>query len=586
MIGFAHTLVQTQPRYAGIVAFLVGHTLVVETLDVGTRLVRSEGFRDTIVTLDGDQISGGGAMTGGRVQRERAILSRRAQALSLGEKLPSLRQALVFAEAATAAATEENAAATRMRDEAHSVEAELAIASRGSRSRVETIRNERARLNQEIAALLERASERDAQTNIARERLALLERPAIDPSVALAERERLERALAAARETIARAQDAERAVASEIASVREMVAALVARRDGAGTRLALLDADRERAALARRAVGEELATLGARLSESESAAVGLKSRVERVDADHQAARLEREELGARANGLESDAQSARNAEREAAQKSEGGRLRLAEIDGELGMLAAQFAQHPATAEECADVEARYAREEGEFVAETARLREELARLQNVNLNAETEIADLVERERFLVEQVEDLARARETLLDSIRQIEASSQAIFNETFELVRRAFEDVYARLFPGGQAKMWQTNPESLSETGIELSVQPPGKKMMPLATLSGGERAMSASALIFALIAVKPSPFYLLDEVDAALDDANIDRFSAMVRELASNAQIILVTHNKRTMELAARMYGVTMAEPGISSVIGADLTTLAPETALAG
>ena len=250
------------------------------------------------------------------------------------------------------------------------------------------------------------------------------------------------------------------------------------------------------------------------------------------------------------------------------------------------MLAAQFAQHPATAEECADVEARYAREEGEFVAETARLREELARLQNVNLNAETEIADLVERERFLVEQVEDLARARETLLDSIRQIEASSQAIFNETFELVRRAFEDVYARLFPGGQAKMWQTNPESLSETGIELSVQPPGKKMMPLATLSGGERAMSASALIFALIAVKPSPFYLLDEVDAALDDANIDRFSAMVRELASNAQIILVTHNKRTMELAARMYGVTMAEPGISSVIGADLTTLAPETALAG
>jgi chromosome segregation protein len=94
------------------------------------------------------------------------------------------------------------------------------------------------------------------------------------------------------------------------------------------------------------------------------------------------------------------------------------------------------------------------------------------------------------------------------------------------------------------------------------------------------------MAASALIFALIAVKPSPFYLLDEVDAALDDANIDRFSAMVRELADDAQIILVTHNKKTMELAARMYGVTMAEPGISSVIGADLTTLAPETALAG
>jgi len=585
VIGYAHTLVQTEPRYAGIVAFLVGHSLIVESLEIGTRLVRGEGFRDTIVTLDGDQISGGGAMTGGRVQRERAILARRAQALNLSEKLPLFRDALDKAEAATAAATEENAAATRMRDEARSVEAELAIASRDARSRVETARNERDRLDHEVATLLERASERSLQTNRARERLALLERPSIDPSVALAERERLERALADARRTIARAQDAERAVASEIAGVREAVAALVAQRDGAKARLALLDVDRERAAQARAAVSQELASLRTRLSEDEVTLDGLKTRVDRVDADHRAARVEREELAGRANGLESDAQLARNAEREAGQKSEGGRLRLAEIDGELGMLAAQFAQHPATAEECADVETRYAREEGEFTAETARLREELARLQNVNLNAEAEIAELSERERFLVEQIEDLARARETLLDSIRQIEASSQAIFNETFELVRRAFESVYARLFPGGQAKMWQTNPDSLSETGIELSVQPPGKKMMPLTALSGGERAMAASALIFALIAVKPSPFYLLDEVDAALDDANIDRFSAMVRELASNAQIILVTHNKKTMELASRMYGVTMAEPGISSVIGADLTALAPETALA-
>jgi len=261
-------------------------------------------------------------------------------------------------------------------------------------------------------------------------------------------------------------------------------------------------------------------------------------------------------------------------------------LRLAEIDAELGMLASQFAQNPATAEECSDVETRYAGEQGEFMADVVRLREELARLQNVNLNAEAEIAEQTERERFLKEQIEDLARARETLLESIRAIEMSSQAVFNETFEAVRRAFENVYSRLFPGGLAKMWQTNPESLSETGIEISVQPPGKKMMPLTALSGGERAMAASALIFALIAVKPSPFYLLDEVDAALDDANVDRFSHMVREIASDAQLLLVTHNKKTMELAERMYGVTMAEPGISSVIGADLTSIAPEPALAG
>ncbi|MGB8204424.1 MAG: AAA family ATPase, partial [Candidatus Baltobacteraceae bacterium] len=270
------------------------------------------------------------------------------------------------------------------------------------------------------------------------------------------------------------------------------------------------------------------------------------------------------------------------AERASSHESEGARLRLAEIDAELGMLAAQFAQHPATAEECAGVEARFAGEPGDVTAELQRLREELARLQNVNLNAEAEIAELAERERFLKEQLEDLARARATLLDSIKQIEESSQERFNETFEAVRTAFESVYARLFPGGQARMWQTNPEQLAETGIEIAVQPPGKKLMPLATLSGGERAMTASALIFALINVKPSPFYLLDEVDAALDDANIERFSHMVREVASSAQLLLVTHNKKTMELAHRMYGVTMAEPGISSVIAADLSPVTTQS----
>ena len=215
-----------------------------------------------------------------------------------------------------------------------------------------------------------------------------------------------------------------------------------------------------------------------------------------------------------------------------------------------------------------------------------RLREELARLSaNVNLNAEAERDELGERETFLRTQLDDLSRARETLLESIREIEQQSQAQFNETFDKVSIAFSEMYAKLFPGGQAKMWQTNPENLSETGIEISVQPPGKKLMPLAALSGGERAMTAAALIFALIAVKPSPFYLLDEVDAALDDMNVERFSNVVREMAADAQMIIVTHNKKTMEIADRMYGVTMGEAGVSSIVSAELTEREPELALA-
>ena len=576
VIGYAHELARpTETRYAGIVAFLVGRILVVESLEVGMRLVRGRGFRDAIVTLDGDEIRGGGAMTGGRYQRERSILSRRAQARTLSDALPVLRDRLEAAQSAAAAASDESATATRERDQAQTALSELAVRLRDAHARVEKLAAERSRLGAEIDAMLERAADRAAQASGFRERLVVLDRPSVDPATVLAERERLEASLAAARDTIARAQDAERAVAAQIASARESVAALVARRDGARARLALLDADGERAAGARAAMSAELASLAERVAET-LASLGLaRERVAEADRSSELARRERDACAGGAQQLEADLRIAQSAEREASGASEGGRLRLAEIDGELGMLAAQFAQNPATAEECAGVEARYAKEEGEFSVEIGRLREELARLQNVNLNAEAEIEELAERERFLREQLDDLARARETLLASIREIEESSQAAFNETFALVKAAFENVYARLFPGGLAKIWQTEPENLSETGIELSVQPPGKKMMSLAALSGGERAMAASALIFALIAVKPSPFYLLDEVDAALDDANIERFSNVVRDLAGEAQLLLVTHNKQTMELASRMYGVTMAEPGISSVIVTDL-----------
>jgi chromosome segregation protein len=282
---------------------------------------------------------------------------------------------------------------------------------------------------------------------------------------------------------------------------------------------------------------------------------------------------------------ESDLKLAENEERETAAGGERNRMRLAEIEAELGMLVSQFAQNPATDDECKDVDERYKDEPDTVVDDLTRLREELARLQaNVNLNAEAEQAELAERDMFLRAQMDDLARARETLLESIKDIEGQTQVQFNETFEKVAAAFHESYERLFPGGDAKMWQTDPDNLSETGIEISAQPPGLAKMPLAALSGGQRAMVAAALIFALIKVKPSPFYLLDEVDAALDDMNVERFSEMVREMASDSQMLLVTHNKKTMELADRMYGVTMKEAGVTSIVSAELTEAEPELAL--
>jgi chromosome segregation protein len=391
-------------------------------------------------------------------------------------------------------------------------------------------------------------------------------------------REALVAALAAARETIAGTEAAQHDVASEASSLRETLASLATEREGHSTRLGLLDADSERVAATREQMGRELERLREGIAGEAERLTATREAVAAADAAVNDANARREAMANDLAQREADERIAHAADRDASAAGEGSRRRLAEIDAELGMLVQTFAQNPATDEEQRDVVERYVNEPDDVVDELPRLREELARLSaNVNLNAEADRDELVERERFLREQMADLQSARETLLATIAEIEVSCQVQFNETFAAVSARFTETFAQLFPGGEAKMWQTDPEHLSETGIEIAVMPPGKKMTALAALSGGERAMTAAALIFALIRVKPSPFYLLDEVDAALDDANVERLSAMVRELASDAQMLIVTHNKKTMELASRMYGVTMQEPGVSSIISAALDT---------
>ncbi|MDE2481363.1 MAG: chromosome segregation protein SMC [bacterium] len=587
VIGYAHALVRTQPEYEGVVRFLVGNVLIVDTLQTGIQLVRGRGFRDTVVTLSGEQIAGGGAITGGRFRREKSILSRRVQAQTLRETLAEMRAKLESLERAAQDASARAEAATAQRNAAREalslVElqiAELRTEMAGLATDLERMHGDVQGAQQRVGDLIERARE-------ARERERAYEAPEIEAVQSDEERQRLESELARARAEIAQAEQAQVEASRHAADLRERVAAITAERDAAKGRLGMLDANSERALVAREAMLAEIGTLMEQTRSAHAHVEGLQEGVRDLDARLEVARREREASADALLKLEADLRSAENEEREALAGGERHRTRLAEIEAELGMLVSQFAQNPATDDECKDVEERYREESDAVMDELPRLREELARLSaNVNLNAEAEREELGERETFLRTQLEDLAKARETLLESIKEIEAQSQAQFNETFEKVSSAFTEMYAKLFPGGSAKMWQTNPENLSETGIEISVQPPGKKLMPLTTLSGGERAMTAAALIFALIQVKPSPFYLLDEVDAALDDANVERFSSMVRDLATDAQMIIVTHNKKTMELADRMYGVTMKEPGVSTVIAATLTqSQEPELALA-
>jgi chromosome segregation protein len=576
VIGYAHELVRSEERFRGVVAWLVGRVLVVDELRTGIALVRGEGFRDSIVTLEGEQIMGGGAITGGRYRRERSILGRRAQAQALRDRIPQLRAELEQIERDGATAKADVDAAAAARDVAVRAAGEAEAALRDARARRNGAEADINRVAGELGLIEERyiAAQRDLEA--AQHAYAALDTTAVDAADLEEKRSSLVSALTAARETIALAETAQSEVSAEASKLRETVASLGTEREGHSTRLGLLDADSERVAATREQAARELEHLAAAIAEQTGKLGATRETVAAADAAMNDASAKRESTANDLAQREADGRIAHAEDREATAAGEGARMRLAEIDAELGMLVQTFAQNPATDDEQRDVVERYANEPDEVLDELPRLREDLARLSNnVNLNAEADRDELVEREKFLREQMADLQKARETLLATISEIEASSQVQFNQTFEAVAAHFAETFAKLFPGGEAKMWQTNPERLSETGIEIAIQPPGKKMTALAALSGGERAMTAAALIFALIKVKPSPFYLLDEVDAALDDANVERLSVAVREMAAEAQMLIVTHNKKTMELASRMYGVTMQEPGVSSIISAIL-----------
>jgi chromosome segregation protein len=219
--------------------------------------------------------------------------------------------------------------------------------------------------------------------------------------------------------------------------------------------------------------------------------------------------------------------------------------------------------------------------------ELARVKRRLEGMGAVNLAAPEEHAQLEERYQFLQAQQQDLLKAKDDLHQAIAKINATTREQFKTTFEAVRTNFRSLFQTLFQGGEADVVLTDEHNLLETGIEIFAQPPGKKLQNITLLSGGEKALTAIAVLFAFFMVKPSPFCLLDEVDAPLDEANVGRFIRMVKDFSEKTQFIIITHNKRTMELADILYGVTMAQLGVSSLISMKLESAspAPETVAA-
>ncbi|MBI3296569.1 MAG: AAA family ATPase [Elusimicrobia bacterium] len=280
--------------------------------------------------------------------------------------------------------------------------------------------------------------------------------------------------------------------------------------------------------------------------------------------------LDAEELARCSNAHKSEADSLQN-------DIHQGEMALSQAESRRGFLTQRLLEEWQLSYE--DAKAKYA--EAEVDAERLEfLRRRIAALGNINMAAPEEYEELTKRRDSLQAQVDDLNQAKADLRSVIAKINATTRENFRQTFTEVREHFRKLYAVLFEGGEADLILTDQENLLESGVEIVAQPPGKKLQNLSQLSGGEKTLTAIALLFAFFMVKPSPICMLDEADAALDDANVDRFVSMLREFGGRTQFLIVSHNKKTMEACDAIYGVTMEESGVTQMMSVEFRKAAP------
>jgi chromosome segregation protein len=570
--------------YDRVASYLLGDVIVVENLRTALELWRRTKTNKTLVTLDGEVIDAHGVVTGGSLEAATAsVLSQKREMRELEEVVAQLerdyqtslarhvdnKQALaaVVAELDDTAATirrdeidlaahkKETERLARERTAAEARRAQLAAAIEAARAAGEQNQARWEAAGAQLAAERESATKGEAGADELRSRVSVL-----------AERsEGILAALSAAKIDAAQAGERKRTAHETMERLRGEVAEYESRRAQLAEETAADLARAETLRVEVEQLRQEAAGLQDELDERTRAFGERQSVFE--ERSGQLARREAELKGTRANVGR------------LAQELSTLDLRCQQTTMRLQALDEQVRERYSELGKVADVVADFHLRGLSGEAQDSRIRELrglVERMTEVNLMAIEQSAELQQRYEFLSTQKADLESAMNRLETAINKINIASRKRFREVFDAVNAKFQEVFPHLFGGGKAHLALTDESDLLETGVEIVANPPGKKMMQnLELLSGGEKALTAVSLLFAIFLVKPSPFCVLDEVDAPLDEANVGRFNHAVREMTDQAQFIIVTHNQRTMEIADRLCGVTMEESGVSKLVAVKL-----------
>ncbi|MBK9668708.1 MAG: chromosome segregation protein SMC [Thermomonas sp.] len=578
---YAATCLASKVQGPRAIRRLLARLHAAESLAEARSLQAGLGAGESVITRAGERLGDGwvrivrsGAAKQGALLREKDIQSLRAEIERHVARERELESGLTHLRDQLLAAEQQREDAQRALYLAHRGVSELAGQLQSQQGRLDSARSRIERIDadlEQLAAVLETGREqvRDARKRVeeAVARMGELEtaRQALD-----SERRELAQARDDARNAARESRDAAHALALTVESQRAQIVALAQALDRMGGQRGQLDS--------------RLGDLAAQLADGDAPVKALEA--ERQAALNERVRSERE-LAAARSALEGIDAELRNFE-QTRQQRDAQALEQREVIGQrkldqqaLAMKAESYATAVAEAGFVVDDLINTLADDADvsqWEKAVADFDGRLRRLEPVNLAAIAEHAEAAQRKDYLDAQDADLTSALDTLEEAIRKIDRETRGRFKDTFDRVNAGVQELYPRLFGGGHAYLELTG-EDLLDTGVAIMARPPGKRVSSISLLSGGEKAMTAVALVFAIFRLNPAPFCLLDEVDAPLDEANVGRFTSLVSEMSEQVQFLFVTHNKATMEAAQQLSGVTMREPGVSRLVSVDLAEAA-------
>ena len=580
-VGVASDLINYDSKVENIVKNILGNLLVSENIDAATKISAAVGRKYRVVTLDGNVVNAGGSLTGGQQRRVNSnILTRKDDLTALTKELSKkellldqkqktvqdLRQKLIGLNAEKKTADEKLASFNQEKNQLE--------------NSMSTYQNEEKHFNERLDVVKYSLSKNKTEESELKSNLQQQEQLATDIKDKIdqvqSEIKQKEQILADFDSELSSINENEQALQTKLAVVqskheselsqnndlKENSISLEQQVAEAETRLKDLDSEKDKLQLSNSEVKEKISQLKQTIAELQKNATELKDK-----------RQEQQELSTQLNAK---AQRNFDLQKNASDQQETLAIKNTKLSNEIDSRLDTLSQDYQLTYEASLVELNKGDYDPDQLQKKARLlKMGIDELGTVNLSAIADYDKVKDRYEFLTQQQNDLLQARAQLLDTMSEMDKEVTTRFKKTFDEVANAFEDIFPEMFAGGRAKLVLTEPDNLLETGIEIIAQPPGKKFQRLSLLSGGEKALTAITLLFAIIKVKPVPFCILDEVEASLDDANVYRFANYLNQYDDNTEFIVITHRKGTMMNVNRLYGVTMEESGVSRMLSVEV-----------